>query len=214
MIVGNNVMTLINFRKDLIQHWVKLGHQVIAVAPEPSENDRFKGFSYENGYAEKLASLGAQFKPWNLSRCGCNPLSELRSLLELRKLIGVHKPNILFSYNLKPNIYTSLAANLVFPQPQTFSLITGLGYAFSGKCIKQKVVSFLLSILLRLALINNKTVFFQNPDDKDLFLKKKIVTKGNKTVVVNGTGVNLEEFPFHGPSLERLTFTMISRMVW
>ena len=213
MIVGNNVMTLINFRKDLIRHWVKAGHKVIAVAPEPSKQDRFKGFAYETSYAETLKSLGAEFKPWVLSRCGCNPLKELTSILKIVKLIRMYKPDIIFSYNLKPNIYASLATNLIFPKPRTYSLITGLGYAFRGICFKQKIVSLILSFLLHIALLSNTKVFFQNKDDRQLFLKKRIISE-HKTLVVNGTGVNLEDFPFHGPFLKQPTFTMISRMVW
>src|SRR6056297_2396770 len=130
------------------------------------------------------------------------------------KILRAEHPDIVFSYNLKPNTYVSVSANFLRPKPAIFSLITGLGYAFRGKCFKQKFFSFCLSSLLQIALLNNKKVFFQNKDDRDLFIRKRIIFSPEKTVVVNGTGVNLKEFEFQESKVYPITFTMVSRMVW
>ena len=54
---------------------------------------------------------------------------------------------------------------------------------------------------------DNKKVFFQNPDDSLLFVNKKIVRK-EQVAQVNGSGVNLEKFPFSTPPSQPIFMTM------
>ena len=53
----------------------------------------------------------------------------------------------------------------------TFSMVTGTGHIFDNQTKKEKVIKFIGSLALRIALRFNKLVFFQNPDDQALFLK-------------------------------------------
>ena len=72
-------------------------------------------------------------------------------------------------------------------------MITGTGHIFDENSLKERFIKFFGSIALKLALRINKLVFFQNPDDKDLFLKNNLV-QFQKSKLVNGSGVNLEKF--------------------
>ena len=73
------------------------------------------------------------------------------------------------------------------------SFITGLGFLFTNKTFKVRVLRFFVSLLYRFALFFNFRIFFQNKDDLNLFLKNKIISR-RKSVIINGSGVNMEKF--------------------
>jgi glycosyltransferase involved in cell wall biosynthesis len=93
------------------------------------------------------------------------------------------------------------------------ALITGLGYAFTQPSgAKGALVHLAARTLYRLALQASHTVLFQNPDDLRAFAERGIVSP-NKALVVGGTGVDLEEFAAHPPTLEPITFTLAARLL-
>ena len=64
---------------------------------------------------------------------------------------------------------------------------------------------------LRLALMLNKIVFFQNIDDKNLFLELALV-KQHQAELVNGSGVNLKKFP-PSPLPDQPVFLTMARLL-
>ncbi|MFA0422770.1 glycosyltransferase family 4 protein, partial [Vibrio sp. 10N.222.54.A1] len=103
-------------------------------------------------------------------------------------------PDFVMGYTIKPVIYGSLAAWLAGVK-NTFSLITGLGYAFTGEAKgKRKFIQKILQFLYKIALNTNAGVFFQNNDDKCLFQSLGLVTTKTPISVVNGSGINVEDF--------------------
>ena len=127
-----------------------------------------------------------------LERKGFNIINLFQSIVELIKIFRKIKPDIVFSYTHKAILSGSLAAKFS-GFSNTYSLITGTGHLFDNKTHKEKLIKFLGSGLLRLGLKFNKIVFFQNPDDKKLFIENKIINS-NKSRIVNGSGVNLNKF--------------------
>ena len=69
-----------------------------------------------------------------------------------------------------------------------------------------------VSLLYRSALQGCRTVFFQNPDDLELFLEKGLVEK-SKTRLVAGSGVNLDHFSFSEIIPGPPRFLMIARLI-
>jgi len=66
--------------------------------------------------------------------------------------------------------------------------------------------------LYRLALHFNQKVFFQNPDDMRLFLRKGLVRPKNQAVLVNGSGVDIDFFhPVPFPA--NVSFLLIARLI-
>jgi glycosyltransferase involved in cell wall biosynthesis len=92
-------------------------------------------------------------------------------------------------------------------------MVTGLGYVFVGQSIKQKFLTWLVSYLYRTGLKYNRVVFFQNPDDLQLFIEKRIMLKNVKPVLINGSGVNTVRFGFASPKLSPITFLLVARMI-
>ena len=74
------------------------------------------------------------------------------------------RPAAFLGFTIKPNIYGSMAAHLLgIP---VINNITGLGAMFESRGPLNQLVGG----LYRLALGRSAKVFFQNPDDRDLFV--------------------------------------------
>ena len=199
VIISQYSPSLINFRGDLIRAMVELGHEVICLGPEA-------------GYKQPLQELGADYRQIPLHRTGLNPLKDVKTLFSLRKALKEIKPDIVFSYTVKPIVYGSIAAHMAGVR-QMYAMITGLGYVFIGQTFKQKLLTQIVAFLYRRGLKYNQVVFFQNPDDLHLFVSKSIVPKTAKPVLVNGSGVNIEKFAFAPPKLSPVTFLLIARLI-
>ncbi len=199
VIISHYAPSLINFRGDLIKAMVELGHEVICLGPEA-------------GFEQPLQELGAGYRQIPLHRTGLNPLKDIKTLFSLRKAIKEIKPDLVFSYTVKPIVYSSIAAHLTGVK-RTYAMITGLGYVFIGQTLKQKFLTQVVAFLYRLGLKYNQVVFFQNSDDMHLFINKGIVPKTVKPVLVNGSGVNIEKFAFAPPKLSPVTFLLIARLI-
>ncbi len=199
VIISHYSPSLINFRGDLIRAMVELGHKVICLGPEA-------------GFEQPLQELGADYRQIPLHRTGLNPLKDVKTLLSLRKVLKEIKPDIVFSYTVKPIVYGSIAAHMAGVR-QMYAMITGLGYVFIGQTFKQRLLTQIVAFLYRRGLKYNQVVFFQNPDDLHLFVSKNIVPKTAKPVLVNGSGVNIEKFAFAPPKLSPITFLLIARLI-
>ena len=202
LIVGGIAGSLVSFRGDLIKAWLERGFKVTALS-RPAEGLRLK----------KIEELGAGYRPIPLYRDGMNPLQDLKLLFSLRRIIREEEPRYIFAYTVKPIIYSAFGA-WSLRSVRFFAMITGLGYAFSGGSIKQRMVKGLLRLLYRLALKRCELIFFQNPDDLALFRKLKLVGPEKPFRLVNGSGVNLDHYYYSPPArVEELTFLLIARLI-
>ncbi|MBA3511189.1 glycosyltransferase family 4 protein [Sphingomonas sp.] len=192
--------SLIKFRARLIEELVAAGHEVHVTAPD-----------FDEALVSKLAGMGATAHQVPLARTGIGPLSDLRYALSIRKLIRRIGAELVVSYTSKPNIWASLAAGSV--GVRSASLITGLGYAFTeGGGLKRRLISLVSRLLYRLATSRNDVVIFQNPDDRADFLATGCLTDPSKARLVNGSGVDIEQFAV-APLPDAPVFLMVSRLL-
>lgn len=199
-IVAGLNRSLINFRGDLIQAWLNQGHEVLALAPGDEVKD-------------KIHALGASYVSIPLQRTGLNPIKDLETLRSLTAILKEEKPDIAFLYTIKPVIFGSLAASWA-KVPEIYSMITGLGFVFSGNTLKHRFLKRIVIQLYKTAMQRNKRIFFQNPDDILDFTSYGIIARDQKVVQINGSGVNVDWFfPAPLPS-GPLTFLLIARMIW
>ncbi len=197
--------SLTGFRKPLIQALVSQGLEVHAAAPELLGNKKV--------FAE-LSAIGVNCYDVPLSRTGMNPVSDLKTMFSLLHLMKKIKPDYFLGYTIKPVVYGNLAAILA-GVPHRFALITGLGYTFiNGQSLKRKFASKLAHILYKAALSKTHKVFFQNPDDEALFRQLGLLPVNVPSIVVNGSGVPVHEYP-NTPvsSYEQPKFLLIARLL-
>ena len=131
--------------------------------------------------------MGYQVEPLPVPAHGRNPWDDFLLFWSYLRLLRRYRPVALLSFTVKPNIYGGLAARLL--GITQLSNISGLGTAF----IEGGWLGWLVQGLYRLGLGGAKTVFFQNPDDRDFFLTRHLVRE-SQAALLPGSGVNLEHF--------------------
>ncbi|ENX24002.1 MULTISPECIES: glycosyltransferase family 4 protein [Acinetobacter] len=210
LIIASYLPSVLNFRGKLLEAIAGKDIQVYILSPDldlfPNE-------------VNQLRNLGYSVDEIPMQRTGTNPLSDIKTLLAIYKCIRKIKPDYVLSYTIKPVIYGTLAAKLA-KVPHRFALITGLGYAFqnveqgSNRSFFQKLVHG----LYQYALFHTHKVFFQNPDDQQLFIELNLIDSNKPTVVVNGSGVNVQDFSLVAPPKSdsgeiKQSFLLIARLL-
>ena len=138
-------------------------------------------------------------------------LGNLKTFFKIKALIKEIRPDIVFLGNVKPNIYGGIAAYQCGIR-NVYALISGLGYAFIEEPgVKRAFVKHICMFLYRIGFKHSSHVFFQNTDDRDFFVKKRIVLRENSSTVP-GTGVDLEQF-YPKPFPKQMTFFMAARLI-
>lgn len=193
--------SLLNFRGQLLAEMVAQGHEVLACAP--GENPTVR---------EGLRQLGVSYQPIRLARTGLNPLRDVTCIFDLIGVFRTFRPELVIGYTIKPVIYGSLAARITGVR-EMYSIITGLGYVFMGHTLRRKLIRRFVCLLYRMAIKANRAVFFQNPDDLALFRELGLVGSDTRTVLINGSGVDLVRFPVAAPLPCPPVYLLIARLL-
>lgn len=200
LIIGGVSHSLINFRGELLNTLRHHGHSVMTCAGEPTEKA-----------VSELKNRGIPFFPIRLSRASISPLSNTKTFIEIIRFIRANKPCFVLAYTIKPVIWGGVAARVTRCN-QFNALITGLGYAFiDHNSLRGKLAGFSASALYRVSLKKAHRVFFQNPDDMQEFIDRKLI-RAEQGVLVNGSGVDLEYYEHSAlPNVPR--FLMVCRLL-
>jgi len=200
VVIGNLADSLIGFRGRLLQEMVEQGHRVLALAAGGSART-----------VHQLQNWGVSFGRVPLQRTGLNPLQDLRYFWAVLNILRRNRPDVVLAYTVKPNIYGSLCASLT-GVPLAGSMITGLGHSFAGQSLSRRFLGSLVRTLYHSGLRRNRVVFFQNPDDMELFRSLGLVTEANHPTLINGSGVDTGEF-LPTPLPSKASFLMICRLL-
>ena len=201
LLFGSYAPSLINFRGPLIEAMVARGHEVIAAAPD-----------VDAATAGRLRELGAEPLSVPLSNASLNPVGMLRSWRALRRVLRARRPDTIISYTIKPVIVGALAGRA--EGLRVVSLITGLGFAFTGVRVsgRRSLVRRAAAFLYRLAVSRSDVVLFQNRDDEAMFRQLGILPPTRESAIVDGSGVDIDHFAAV-PLPPRLSFLMIARLL-
>ncbi len=201
LIIASYAGSLVWFRGDLMKSLIHNGFEVYTAAPNYNDED-----------LDSIKTIGAIPIQFNLQRTGLNPINDFQSIMELKSIIRVNEIDLVFPYTIKPVIYGSLAANIC--KVPVISLITGLGYVFSGLSTKAKVLQIFNEILYKLSIRKNKIIVFQNNDDYQFFLDRKVISKQQRVDFVSGSGVNLNQFAFKEKNVSgNVSFLLVARLI-
>ena len=172
-LVANSAWSVYNFRIDLIRHLL-ISFEVLVIAPG-------------DDFVEELKKAGCFFLDIRFNNRSENPLQDYALLKSLERIYREEKPDFIFHYVIKPNIYGSIAAARC--GIQSVAVITGLGYTFDRANWLNRVVRF----LYRIALKKTQEVWFLNQEDADLFIQRNLAD-GNKIKILPGEGINTDYF--------------------
>ena len=157
-----------------IRALLEAGHEVTVAAPPDDAST-------------KLEALGCSFVPLSMDNKGT---SITRDLDLTRRYVGLMRsvaPDVYLGYTIKPNVYGSLAAH--YRGIPAINNVSGLGTAF----IRNGWLTQVAKRLYRVAFSRSHTVFFQNDDDRQLFIAQRLVAEG-KTGLLPGSGIDLTRF--------------------
>jgi len=182
-----------NFRMPLISALKERGYEVVVLAPR-------------DGYTARIEAAGVGHRDIGLEAKGRNPLRELAALAAFFRAYRELEPDAVLHYTIKPNLYGSIAAR--FLRIPAIDNVTGLGAAFeSGGPLELAVRA-----LYRFAFARVERVFFQNPDDQELFLRDGLV-RAEQADLLPGSGVDLSRFAPRPRGQGPLTFLYLGRLL-
>lgn len=193
MILANNDAGLYKFRRELLEELLK-EHEVMICLPDGE-------------YIQDMTDMGCEFIACNLlDRRGTNPVKEVKLIDYYTKLLKKTKPDIVFTYTIKPNVYGGMVCGrLGIPYAAN---ITGLGTAVENAGPMQKVTLNLYKMGLKKA----QMVFFQNEENKNFMLSKNVVQ--GDYFQLPGSGVNLKHYqPLEYPKYDTVDFVFVARVM-
>lgn len=195
VILVNDTTILYNHRFEVVRGLVQAGHQVKIVAQMEH-------------FVQEFGSLGCTLIPLTVNRHQKNPFNDLKVLYTYYKLLKVSNPDVVLTYNIKPNVYGGMACQLL--KIPYMPNITGLGTAVEYPGILQKITVFLYKLGMRKA----HTIFFQNTANRAFFEEHGILWKSTKAVLLPGSGVNLtKHLPMPYPNAQETHFLFVARIL-
>ena len=193
-IVLNTSWNIYNFRMNFIKALQAEGHEVHTIAPVDK-------------YTQLLQEAGCIHHNVKMDSRGANPIKDVALIFELGFIYHRLRPDVILHYTIKPNVYGTLAAAIL--RIPVINNVCGLGTVF----LKKNLTSAIAVGLYRLSFRFANKVFFQNHEDRELFVGKKLVTQDSSDLL-QGSGIDLTRFkPTEFSRNKKFTFLLISRLI-
>ncbi len=194
LVLANYDIGLYRFRRSLLTELIERGNEVYISLPFGE-------------LVPKLEDLGCSYIDTPLERRGMDPFRDIDLYRRYRGIIRKLHPELVISYTIKPNIYGGLACRI--SGVAFVANITGLGSAIEGGGMLRRLVLTMYKVGLKKA----KLVFFENEGDRDVMVDAGVVKK-ERTHVLNGAGVDTEEYPLLPyPSARPVRFLFVGRIM-
>lgn len=193
---SNTAWSIYNFRSGLIRSLISDGYEVTAIAPD-------------DAYSPHLKTLGCRFIGLSMEAHGRHPGHDLLLLLRYLSILRKQRPSVYLGYTVKPNVYGSLAAQMLgIP---VINNIAGLGTAF----IEDNALTRIVKGLYKFALSHSSRIFFQNAEDQELFVRSGVI-RPEITDRIPGSGIDLRGYvprPLPALSGRSFRFLLVARML-
>jgi len=174
LIAANTAWYVYNFRKRFIEDLIRTGYAVVVVSPRDE-------------YSSRLGALGVNHIHLEIDNRVTNPFNDFIAIFKLLLILWKERPTVMLTFTPKLNIYGAIAGQIA--SMPVVSNISGLGSGF----IRGGWLSWFMKLLYRYALRSPRTVFFQNSDDRNLFIKHGLVSS-ERAKTLPGSGVDLHRF--------------------
>lgn len=175
LVLANYDIGLYKFRKALLEELIRQGNEVTISLPY-------------GDFVPELEKLGCKFVETTLERRGINPIHDVSLYRQYCRILKELKPDLVISYTVKPNIYGGFACRMA--KIPFAANITGLGSAIEGGGMLQKLVF----TMYKAGLAKARVVFFENEGNRDVLVDAGVV-KQEKNCVLNGAGIDTDEYP-------------------
>lgn len=192
---NNNLFGFAVFRADVIQHYIDCGFEVVLVAPGNNQ--------------ETIKSIPEKTRIIRITanRTSTGIVDNISYFKQLYKIFKIEKPDYIFNYTIKPNIYGAIAARLQ-GIPNT-CMLAGLGYTFTHNDFK----SIIARVLYRISLKCTQHVLLLNESNYNTVINKRLISKDRIIWLEGGEGVNHQAYPFYDNTSCNVSFVFIARLI-
>lgn len=195
------------------EDWVFVSHRLTLAKQAIKDGYDVAAITNISNHEDVLLSAGLKVFNINFCRSFKRPFSDIHSIYQLIKLFRLLKPEVIHNVGLKISLISSIAA-FIARVPVAINAYTGLGYVFSSNDMLARVIRLLLNSPLKY--LNHRAstwVVFQNEDDEALFENSNLINK-ERTLLIKGSGVDVNEFPFSDELPGQLKVMLASRLLW
>jgi glycosyltransferase involved in cell wall biosynthesis len=161
----------------------------------------------------KLVNMGFICHNSSISAQSVNPVKFACELINTTKLIKSINVDVLHCITIKPCLIGGLYAK-IFSKNIVISFV-GLGRVFTEKKFKFSLLKRLIRPLYNFIFSNEKSLItFEHESDRLCILNSLKVDK-NRTVIINGAGINIIDFPYSKESSREIPVVLFaSRLLW
>lgn len=140
-----------------------------------------------------IEDAGFTVYPIQWQRRRINPVAAIAEIFQIKKLYQKIQPDLVHHVALKSIIWGTLAAGLSGIRG-IVNAPTGMGYIFTSDDRVARTLRFIVSPMLRMAMRHSHAwVIIQNADDWKTLAKDGIIQSG-RSVLIRGSGIELERY--------------------
>jgi glycosyltransferase involved in cell wall biosynthesis len=197
----------------LTEDWFFRSHFMERALAAQAEGYDVTVLANDNGKSAQIEAAGLRFIAIPLVRRGLNPIVEFKTLRAIRAAYRALRPDVVHHVGLKPALYGSLAARLAGIRAVVNAPI-GMGFVFTSKSIKSRVLRPLVRLALRLFLNpRGSKVIFENSDDLKSLVDEGAV-RSQDAVLIRGSGIDVAAFQSAAEKEGPPIVSLVSRMLW
>jgi len=161
-------------------------------------------------HGDRIRLAGLRLIPFENSRSGINPFTELGTLCRLIAIYLHEQPDIVHHVAIKPVLYGSIAARFA-GNPCTINALAGMGWLFSSGAGRARWLTPMVRFGLG-RLLQRGIALVQNPDDGRLLTQLGVLQSRVRRIA--GSGVDVVKF---APEEERRGMPIVilpARLLW
>lgn len=184
-------------------------YELIGLIQSKGHSIYYIGQDSEDDLHPDYQNYNVNFLSIPLGRDNTNPFKEIISVLNAKKVIKENNIEALIVYGIR-TFPTVVTAAKIAGVNNVLCIVNGSGRLFLMKGIKGFFVKLMSYPMLLLSFLLANNVLFQNSDDLNMIKSKGLLWRENYGIV-NGSGVNLEDFKLSELPEESI-FLMIGRL--
>lgn len=196
LFTDNSLWSQLNFRGSIITHLRNAGHEVVIVSPVDASS---KGMVVPNGVRHIAIEM---------RRTSTNPMHDACYFFRLLRIYKKERPDYIFHFTIKPNIYGTLAARSL--GIHSTAMVAGLGFTFSNVGLASRVAHQ----LFRLGLSFADKIMVLNEENRHILVERKMARKEQIVLLEGGEGVDLDKLSFSDNRSDKTIFLMVARVLY
>ena len=180
MIITTDASTVKTFRRPLIAYLNSIGIEPLVI-------------SYGLPAKEAIEGLKGVFVSAASNNRSTSVFESLGYKRFLKAQMKEFRPDIVLTFQAKPNIFGTLTAKKVSKNAKSIMMVEGQGDPFTKKGLKWSFIRMIVTHLYKKTMRKADAVFFLNKDNRDFFVSNGICPK-EKAHSQQGVGIDLGRF--------------------